>query len=81
MLADGKLYVGTETGTFFIVRPVADRAEILSQVTMPISTNSVGGSEGTAEQIVSGVADLARARVLHDRATRCTRSGRRPPRR
>ena len=63
MLADGKLYIGTETGTFFIVRPVADRAEILSQVTMPVSTNSVGGSEGTAEQIVSGVA-ISRGRVF-----------------
>ena len=56
VLADGKIYVGTETGSFFIVRPLADRAEVLSQVVMPISTNSVGGSEGTAEQIVSGVA-------------------------
>ena len=66
VLADGKIYVGTETGSFFIVRPLADRAEILSQVTMPISTNSVGGSEGTAEQIVSGVA-VSRGRVyLHD---------------
>jgi outer membrane protein assembly factor BamB len=63
VLADGKLYVGTETGTFFIVRPLADRAEVLSQVTMPISTNSVGGSEGTAEQIVSGAA-VSRGRVF-----------------
>jgi outer membrane protein assembly factor BamB len=63
VLADGKLYVGTETGTFFIVRPLADRAEVLSQVTMPTSTNSVGGSEGTAEQIVSGAA-VSRGRVF-----------------
>jgi outer membrane protein assembly factor BamB len=63
VLADGKLYVGTETGTFFIVRPLADRAEVLSQVTMPISTNSVGGSEGTPEQIVSGAA-VSRGRVF-----------------
>jgi outer membrane protein assembly factor BamB len=63
VLADGKIYVGTETGTFFIVRPQADRAEVLTQVTMPISTNSVGGSEGTAEQIVSGVA-VSRGRVF-----------------
>ena len=63
VLADGKIYLGTETGTFFIVRPTADRAEVLSQVTMPISTNSVGGSEGTAEQIVSGVA-ISRGRVF-----------------
>jgi outer membrane protein assembly factor BamB len=63
VFADGKLYVGTETGSFVIVRPLADRAEILSQVTMPLSTDSVGGSEGTAEQIVSGVA-ISRGRVF-----------------
>ena len=63
VFADGKFYVGTETGTFLIVRPRADRAEILSQVTMPLSTDSVGGSEGTAEQIVSGAA-VSRGRVF-----------------
>jgi outer membrane protein assembly factor BamB len=63
VLADGKLYVGTETGTFFIVRPLADRAEILSAVTLPISTDSVGGSEGTPEQIVSGAA-VSRGRIF-----------------
>ena len=63
VLADGKIYVGTETGTFLIVRPQADRAEILTQLTMPLSTNSVGGSEGTAEQIVSGVA-VSRGRIF-----------------
>jgi outer membrane protein assembly factor BamB len=63
VLADGKLYVGTETGSFFIVRPLADRAEILSQVTMPISTDSIGGSQGTAEQIYSGAA-ISRGRVF-----------------
>jgi outer membrane protein assembly factor BamB len=63
VLADGKIYVGTETGSFFIVRPQADRAEILAHVMMPISTNSVGGSEGTAEQIVSGAA-ISRGRVF-----------------
>ncbi len=30
VLADGKLYVGTESGKFFIVRPGADRADVLS---------------------------------------------------
>ena len=63
VLADGKLYVGTETGSFFVVRPLADRAEVLSQVTMPISTDSAGGSQGTAEQIYSGVA-ISRGRVF-----------------
>jgi outer membrane protein assembly factor BamB len=63
VLADGKLYVGTETGAFFIVRPLADRAEILSQVTLPVSTNSMTGSEGTPEQIVSGAA-VSRGRIF-----------------
>ena len=63
VLADGKIYVGTENGVFFIVRPLADRAEILSQVTLPVSTDSVGGSEGTPEQVVSGAA-VSRGRVF-----------------
>jgi outer membrane protein assembly factor BamB len=63
VVADGKLYVGTETGEFFIVRLHPDRAEVLSAVTMPVSTNSVGGSEGTPEQIVSGAA-VSRGRIF-----------------
>jgi outer membrane protein assembly factor BamB len=63
VFADGKLYGGTENGTFFIVRPHADRAEVLSQVELPISTDSVGGSEGTPEQIQSGAA-ISRGRVF-----------------
>jgi outer membrane protein assembly factor BamB len=62
VMADGKLYVGTENGRFFIIRPHPDRAEVVSDVLLPISTNSVGGSEGTPEQIVSGAA-IARGRV------------------
>ena len=46
VLADGKLYVGTESGKFFIVRPHADRAEVLSEVELPISKDSVQQSEG-----------------------------------
>ena len=34
---DGKIYVGTESGKFFILRPHADRCEVLSEVEMPIS--------------------------------------------
>jgi outer membrane protein assembly factor BamB len=63
VLADGKLYVGTSGGTMYIVRPHADRLEVLSAVEMPVSTNSVGGSEGTPEQIVSDVA-ISRGRVF-----------------
>jgi outer membrane protein assembly factor BamB len=63
VLADGKLYVGTDGGDFFIVRPQADRAEILSRVELPDSTNSCCGSEGTPEQVLAGAA-VSRGRVF-----------------
>ena len=63
VLADGKLYVGTEGGKFFIVRPGADRAETLSEVELPVSTNSVQQAEGTPEPILAGVA-VSRGRVF-----------------
>src|SRR6267378_3195163 len=47
VLADGKLYVGTESGKFFIVRPGPDKAEVLSEVLLPLSKNSVQQAEGT----------------------------------
>ena len=63
VLADGKIYVGTDGGTFFIVRPGADRAQILSEVELPNSVNSCCGSEGTPEQILGGAA-ISRGRVF-----------------
>jgi outer membrane protein assembly factor BamB len=63
VLADGKIYVGTESGEFFIVRPHADRAEVLSKVDLPDSTASCCGSEGTPEQILAGAA-VSRGRVF-----------------
>ena len=63
VMADGKIYVGSENGKFFIVRPGADRAEILSEVELPLSTNSIGGSEGTEEQVFAGAA-ISRGRVF-----------------
>jgi outer membrane protein assembly factor BamB len=60
---DGKLYVGTENGRFFVLRPHADRVEVLSDVLLPISKDSVGGSEGTPEQVVSAAA-VSRGRVF-----------------
>src|SRR5438034_5591926 len=56
VLADGKLYVGTESGKFFIVRPLADRAEVLSEVQLPISTNSAQQQEGAPEGVLAGAA-------------------------
>src|SRR5437667_234279 len=54
VLADGKLYVGTESGKFFIVRPTADKAEVLSEVELPISTDSAQQQEGTPEPVLAG---------------------------
>ena len=63
VLADGKIYVGTGGGSFFIIRPLADRAEVLSEVELPNSTDSCCGSEGTPEQIVAGAA-VSRGRIF-----------------
>jgi len=63
VLADGKLYVGTESGKFFIVRPQADKAEVLSEVALPISKDSVQQQEGTPEPILAGAA-VSRGRVF-----------------
>jgi outer membrane protein assembly factor BamB len=62
VLADGKLYVGTESGKFFIIRPHADRAEILSEVDMPISKYSCCSEEGVPEQVLAGAA-VSRGRI------------------
>jgi outer membrane protein assembly factor BamB len=62
VLADGKLFAGTENGRFFTLRLRPDRVEAVNEVQLPISTNSVGGSEGTPEQIVSGAA-ISRGRI------------------
>jgi len=62
VLADGKLYVGTESGKFFILKPHSDRAEILSEVEMPVSKYSCCSSEGTPEQVLGGAA-VSHARI------------------
>jgi outer membrane protein assembly factor BamB len=63
VLADGKIYVGTDGGSFFIIRPQADRGEILNRVDLPNSTNSCCGSEGTPEQVL-GNAAVSRGRIF-----------------
>ncbi|MGE3512860.1 MAG: PQQ-binding-like beta-propeller repeat protein, partial [Vicinamibacterales bacterium] len=62
-MADGKIFVGTDGGKFFIIRPRVDRGEILSAVELPVSTNSCCGSEGTPEQILAGPA-ISRGRIF-----------------
>ena len=63
VLADGKIYVGTDNGTFHIIRPLADRGEMLSEVELPVSKNSCCGSEGTPEQVLAGAA-VSRGRIF-----------------
>src|SRR5688572_7277173 len=63
VLADGKIYVGNDGGSFFVIRPQADRGEILSRVELPNSTNSCCGSEGTPEQVL-GNAAVSRGRIF-----------------
>lgn len=54
VLADGKLYVGTENGRFFILKPRADGCDILDEDLL--------GSEAAPEAIIGSVA-VARGRV------------------
>jgi outer membrane protein assembly factor BamB len=54
VLADGKLYVGTENGKFYIIRPHAEKAEVLD-------TDQLG-TEGNPEAIIAAPA-VARGRV------------------
>jgi len=63
VLADGKIYVGTDGGVFFIIKPSADKGEVVSRVELPNSTNSCCGSEGTPEQVLGNVA-VSRGRIF-----------------
>lgn len=54
VLADGKIYVGTEGGKFYILKPHADRCEVLSEV----SFGDVAGKE----QVIASAA-VARGRI------------------
>ncbi len=55
VLADGKLYVGTENGKFYILRPSATGAEILSEVQL--------GTEALPDPII-GSAAVSNGRVF-----------------
>ena len=61
VFADGKIYVGTESGKFYILRPHSDRCEILSEVELPLSDQGLA-SQRTPEPIVAAAA-VARGRV------------------
>jgi outer membrane protein assembly factor BamB len=54
VLGDGKLYVGTESGKFYILKPGPDRCEILDQ--------DILGSEAAPEAVIASVA-ISRGRI------------------
>jgi len=61
VMGDGKIYIGTESGKFYIIRPHADRCEILSEVEMPVSVQGLS-SQKIPEPVVASAA-VARGRV------------------
>ena len=64
VMADGKLYLGTESGKFFIVRPFADHAEILSNVELPLSKDDNAGQSAGLPEPVFGGAAISRGRIF-----------------
>ena len=69
VFADGKIYVGTENGKFFILKPGAGGCDVLDEDELEpvdkVDVNSVVGDELIAsnEQILSGVA-VSRGRIF-----------------
>jgi hypothetical protein len=61
VFADGKIYVGTEGGKFYILRPSNTGVEVLSEVTLPVSKVGLY-SAGTPEPILGSPA-IANGRV------------------
>ena len=71
VLADGKLYVGTENGKFFILKPTATGAEILDQDQL--------GTEALPEAIIASAA-VSNGRVYFVSDSTFTPSARNPTR-
>ena len=79
VLADGKLYVGTESGKFYILKPHAEKVDILSEVELPPAKEGIA-SAGTPEPVLRPRPWRMDASIL-SRRTRCMPSGRRRLRR
>lgn len=60
--ADGKLYVGTESGHVFILKPRGEGVDVLSDVTLPVSQAGLY-SAGTPEPVLASAA-IAHGRVI-----------------
>src|SRR5262249_31486844 len=64
VFGDGKIYVGTEAGKFYVLRPHTDRLDIVSEAEMPLGTaEGAGQTEGIPEPIFAGAA-ISRGRVF-----------------
>ncbi|HYM02506.1 MAG TPA: PQQ-binding-like beta-propeller repeat protein, partial [Stellaceae bacterium] len=61
VFGDGKIYVGTESGKFFILRPHPDRCDVLSEVEMPINETGIFNERVPAPIVAS--AAVSRGRV------------------
>jgi outer membrane protein assembly factor BamB len=61
VFGDGKIYVGTESGKFYILRPHADKCEVLSDVELPINQQGLF-NEKVPEPVVASAA-ISRGRV------------------
>jgi outer membrane protein assembly factor BamB len=61
VFGDTKIYIGSESGKFYILRPHADRCEVLSEVELPLSDQGLA-SQKIPEPVVASVA-VARGRV------------------
>jgi outer membrane protein assembly factor BamB len=64
VFADGKLYVGTESGKFFIVKPSPTGAQILSDVEMPVSKDDNAGQTAGIPEPIFGGAAISRGRIF-----------------
>jgi outer membrane protein assembly factor BamB len=65
VFADGKLYVGTENGKFFILKPGPEKCEVLSEVELG------DGPEGHEQIIASAAVSRGRVYFVSDSALYC----------
>jgi YD repeat-containing protein len=75
--ADGKLYVGTESGHVFILKPRGESVDVLSDVTLPVSLTGLY-SAGTPEPVLASAA-VAHGRVIFASADNLYCIGRKTP--
>ena len=61
VFGDGKIYIGSESGKFYILQPHADRCDVLSEVELPLSEQGLA-SQKIPEPVVASAA-VARGRV------------------